>query len=164
MDEALVERYRQLYTAVGQMTMRWAGLEMATDGLVAAIFRTLPPGTTDFPRALNRKTKFLRRQFNQMVEIRPFAPDGIRLADRIDQAAHDRKWIIHGAMADMPEFEQAGEIRITRTSYDKIPLRMEYKTISIAEIDGYSVQFSALMNETGRLADAIFHSVKEAGR
>lgn len=139
------------------MTIRWAGLEMATDSLVADIFRRLPPKKEEFPRALKRKTQFLRRQFRTSGALNPWSNAGASLADRIDKASEDRQWIIHGVVGDVQEFERSGRVTMRRTAYQKHMVHMDQKIVTVQDIDGYSIQFLALMNELDRFAKSVFH-------
>jgi hypothetical protein len=87
-----------------------------------------------------------------MGPLKQVSKEAVSVADRIDKAASDRKWIIHGVVGNLPEFEASGRLQMLRSSYQKTIVVMDARSITVADIDGYSVQFSILMNEANRLS------------
>lgn len=154
--------FRDLYTAVGQMTIRWAALEMAVDTLVAVIFQTLPEGQEEFPQALNRKTRFLRKCFRQIDALTEFNLEAVALIERVTSAASDRKWLIHGVVSNIPEFEANRTVLLRRTQYLKTRVRIEEKNVTLADIDSYSIQFLMLMNEVNHFGRTVKNKLNKA--
>lgn len=161
-DDARLERFRNLYAAVGFMTLRWAAVEMNLDILVNVIRQRLPTGE-DVPRSLSRKTYLLRKWFTNFPELSTLKDDGIAIANHADTLADTRHWIVHGIVGDIPEFERSGELHLMRTRYGKQENHMDRKTIRIRDIDDCSVKLSVFMTETFRFGYAVQHALDNPG-
>lgn len=164
MPKSRVEFYRALYTAVGQMTIRWAGLELVLDDLVRNIFPISEASDTEIPRSLKRKVNFLKRTMDTTPRLAPFWEDGRALARRIKKGSEDRNWIIHGVVADVAHFEATGDLTLNRVTYQETNIAVDTKTFTVKEIDGFTVQFHVLMNELARFQDAVLEHLDKTDR
>jgi len=153
-DAARVENFRKLYTAVGQMTIRWGGLEMAVDSLAYTFFKRQVPAPTEFPRSIKSKVEYLKRCFKS-ADLAAFKEDGLALVRRIKTGSEERNWIVHGVVTDVLQFEAAGPLRLQKTKYLPTDLQMERKVTCLRNIDEHSILFQMLTNEVLRLDYAI---------
>ncbi|WP_274629683.1 hypothetical protein [Arvimicrobium flavum] len=164
MDKEHADRFKNLYTAVGQMTIRWAAVETNIDILVWVVMQKLQTGEAETPRALNRKTRLLRKWFTNLPELRPFREQGVSVADQADSLADTRNWIVHGVVANVLEYAQTGDIQFNRTRYGKQTNTMEQKRVRIRDIDDCSVKLLIFMNETLRFGYEIQRALDSPSR
>ncbi len=159
MDDDRLEKFKNLYAAVGQMTIRWAAVETNIDILVWVVMQKLQTGEAEIPRALNRKTRLLRKWFTNLPELLPFMDLGVSIADQADSLADARNWIVHGVVANVLEYEKTGSIQLNRTRYGKLTNTMEQKRVRIRDIDDCSVKLLIFMNETLRFGHEVEHAL-----
>lgn len=157
--------YRDLYTAVGQMTLRWAAVEMAVDVLAAVIFKTIPKPNKNFPAKFSAKTEFLDERFNNMGNLKDLKPEADQLIKRLDEGADQRNWLIHGLASSLPDFEKTGVLRIIKTKYmKKEPVKIETINISLNKIFHTCHEFQILAKDVNNFSREVESYLSQSNR
>jgi len=94
--------YRAMCADLGHILLNWSGAEQSLDMCVTIVFQRLPESHKwegELPRALNRKTAFLRKAFRNIAALNEFSALGIATIDQMDTLAKDRNDMIHSALA-----------------------------------------------------------------
>lgn len=89
------------FAILGMFTSAWARAEYALDGCILVIFHFYGGKDleTELPRALENKTKFLKRAYKTLPSLAPFAEEGVEIAGRFTALKIDRHDLIHGIVS-----------------------------------------------------------------
>jgi hypothetical protein len=93
-----------LWFAIGYVAQNWAMMEQNFDMWVAMIYHDMfgrQKINKQIPRSFSYKIKFLRRSFNQLPPLRPFANEAIPLLMEALSLAQARNDLIHGVITTM---------------------------------------------------------------
>jgi hypothetical protein len=124
------------HAAIGRLTVYWAMIESAIDGLVIDLFHNLgnPRGEKEMPIALARKLRYLRMSKHAVkFPLFDLAQFEKLLAD-VEVAAVRRHDIIHGVMVEYAHEEgEAVFLRRMQGRTGKPPKRIELSTEAIRE-------------------------------
>lgn len=90
-----------LYSAVGQLVINWANIDLTISRIVALVYQAAggKHQAHGIPKPLNRRTRFLRHCFAMVAPLKPFDADLITILDSVDQMAAIRNAVTHGALA-----------------------------------------------------------------
>jgi len=94
--------YRAMCADLGHVLIHWSGAEQWLDMCVSIVFRQFLESQKwedGLPKALNRKTTFMREAFRKIRALSEFAEVGISVMNRMDCVATDRNDMIHGALS-----------------------------------------------------------------
>ena len=91
-----------LYTAIGSVIVSWSFLETSLDACVMIIFEASGGKHIEdrIPLALNRKTRFLRKCFNNIDSLAGFSVEGSDLLRRVEDLAETRHFVAHGYLSE----------------------------------------------------------------
>ena len=95
------EMHELLCRTVGEFITHWAMVERCVDFCIAIVYQKAGGKHLDnkIPQPLSRRTRFLRRCFNQLTALADFADEGRSLLDRIKALTNVRHMIVHGCLS-----------------------------------------------------------------
>ncbi len=97
-----LDAFPPLYGAVGDIVVNWAIAESALNSLVAIIYQSAGGKHVDhqIPVAFKRRVKFLRRCFNNVDALKPYADEGRDILGNAANLAYIRNAVIHGTVSN----------------------------------------------------------------
>jgi hypothetical protein len=93
-----------LCMALGYIGQNWAMIEQNFDMWIAMIYHSLGGRQRvdpSLPISFSRKVRFLRRSFNQIAALKPFAAEAIPLIDQAKRLSKTRNDLAHGVLMAM---------------------------------------------------------------
>ncbi|ESX08715.1 hypothetical protein NKJ16_15045 [Mesorhizobium sp. M0179] len=135
------DRMKNLYAAIGLLSVNWATAEYTLDHIIMRVHLDFD-GTKIQPSppiSFNRKPAYLRTAFADHPELKDYLPDLEKLLTEASQIAEQRAWCIHG-MIDNREEAEFYSIRKIVHGAPKIPTRK----FSVRQIEKLSTRAIAL--------------------
>lgn len=92
------EVFPPLFSAIGETVFNWSLIEFALGSWIAIIYQVGGGRhhAKTIPFSLSPKLKFLRRCFNQIEALKPFAAEGKDILRRIKAIKDNREMMVHG--------------------------------------------------------------------
>jgi hypothetical protein len=153
-----VEMYEPLATAVGYLILAWGSAENTLGMMITVIYHDLGGKHVEreIPQNFSRKTKFLRRCFNNVAPLKPYAGEALLLLGEATRIEKIRTDIVHGYCADF--VPATGKIAFMRLDSEKTIQCAKFGYHTVAELEQAAMECldlgSKLSAVTQRLAEA----------
>ena len=104
MPQLKAEDFTGFCMAIGYIAQNWAMLEQTLDAWIAMIYHDIGGRKRvdpKLPRNFLGKTRFLRKAFNALEPLKPFAKEVIPILDKANNMSPKRNDLIHGVLTSM---------------------------------------------------------------
>jgi hypothetical protein len=141
---------------LGHVLINWSGAEQSLDMCVSIVFRQFQEsqkGEDGLPKALNRKTTFMRKALRKIPALNEFSEFGVPVMDQVDKLATDRNDMIHGALSSTSAIN--GQWRFLKFDYGSTIHTVRSVAYSQADYQEAGKEMMALAADVQRLADRL---------
>ncbi len=148
-----------LCTAIGALVLLWGAVEMSLHLLVVTAFDDAGGKEIEdeFPRALARKIKFLRKSFRHLGPLKPFAKECLSLLELTAELGTKRHGVIHAAATGFDV--DTGRVDFTGLDADKtghLVKIVRYSVLELNELCLVSAELAGRLSEIGsRIHEAV---------
>jgi len=131
----LSEAYAPLSGALGHVVLGWSFIETSFSHWIATIYKPLRADKIEreIPIQFKRKTKFLKRCFNQVTPLNAFRDEALDLINVAHQLNDHRNFLLHGVLSTYDR--QDHEFKFVRLNVPKHDRQMHY-----AETRTYTIE------------------------
>ncbi len=145
-----------LCAAIGELVVNWAMVESAMGFWIAVIYQMAGGKRLEhkIPQPLAQRMRFLRRCFNQISVLEPFADEGRTLLDRLGAIIEIRHMVVHGTVS-----------HYAQDTHDLLFVRIDLdKTKTMQVINELQIPIAKILDDSGKVMVIAAESLQFAHR